>query len=175
MIASLLSLQSASVRDPEDAALFERSRERVISMSLVHEQLLQADDLALIPFQPYLESLVTHIHHGHGNEGIELSIACEEISLEIDRAVPCGLIVTELTTNALEHAFPANRSGAVAIGFAKEGDRYRLTVVDNGVGLPEDLDRSLGMTLVETLTTQLHGELSFLSSDGTSAEISFPR
>ncbi len=173
VIASLLSLQADAVRDPRDSALFERSRERVISMAMVHEQLLHADNLSMIPFKPYLESLAAHIHHANAAENIALSVECEEITLEIDRAVPCGVIVTELATNSIEHAFPEGMPGVITVEFRRDGDSYSLRVRDNGVGMSSEATRSLGLTLVETLAEQLGGTLECFLEHGTCVTIRF--
>lgn len=173
VIASLLSLQADAVHDPRDSLLFERSRERVISMAMVHEQLLQAEDLSLIPFKPYLENLAAHIHHANAADNVALSVYCDDVTLEIDRAVPCGVIVTELAMNSIEHAFPQGAGGVVNIGFRKEADIYSLEVSDDGIGMTKQSGRSLGLTLVETLATQLGGTLGVSSNAGTSVTIRF--
>ena len=175
VIASLLNLQAASVHDSRDAALFARSAERVISMALVHEQLHQADDLSLIPFREYLQELVGNLSDASVADSIRVYVESDDIYLEIHRAVPCGLIVNELVTNAIEHAFPRNSGGTVTISFRDHGETYRLEVSDDGAGMSEGADRSLGLTLVESLTQQVSGTLSVSNHAGTTFTLDLPK
>ncbi|NBF41358.1 MAG: hypothetical protein GVY14_13175 [Spirochaetes bacterium] len=174
VIASLLNLQAGSVRDRDDAALFERTAERVISMALVHEQLYETDDLSLIPFDRYLEELVGHIGASSIRDGIELCVECEPIALEIERAVPCGLIVNELVTNSLQHAFVGTDGGAIRVRMLQRGRTYTLEVADSGDGMPQEVQKSLGMTLVEMLAEQIGGEIEVGAGSGTRITVTFP-
>ncbi len=173
VISSLLNLQSGQVIDPRDAALFERSSERVASMALVHEQLHQTDDLSLIPFGNYLNELVANLIDGQTADRISITIDCDDSFLEIFRAVPCGLIVNELVSNAIEHAFPDERVGQISITFARLDGSYFLAVGDDGVGFSGDTTQSLGLTLVETLARQLGAILQINAQAGTLVELSF--
>jgi len=174
VIASLLNLQAGSVRDPEDAVLFERTAERVISMALVHEQLYQTEDLSLIPFDRYLEELVGRIRASSGRERIDLRVECEPLALEIERAVPCGLIVNELVTNALQHAFATRDAGTIRVGMLQRRSTYTLEVADSGGGMPQEARKSLGMTLVEMLAEQIGGELEVVTDGGAHIRVTFP-
>lgn len=174
VIASLLNLQAGSVRDRADAVLFERTAERVISMALVHEQLYETEDLSLIPFDRYLEELVGHISASSIRDGIDLRVECEPIALEIERAVPCGLIVNELVTNSLQHAFVGSNAGAIRVRMLQRGRTYTLEVSDSGVGMPQEAPKSLGMTLVEMLADQIGGEIEVGAENGTRITVTFP-
>jgi two-component sensor histidine kinase len=174
VIASLLNLQAGSVRDREDAVLFERTAERVISMALVHEQLYETEDLSLIPFDRYLEELVGHITASSIRDGIDLRVECEPIALEIERAVPCGLIVNELVTNSLQHAFVGSDGGAIRVRMLQRGRSYTLEVADSGGGMPQEAQKSLGMTLVEMLADQIGGEIEVGAGKGTRVSVTFP-
>jgi two-component sensor histidine kinase len=173
VIASLLSLQSQSVRDPDDAALFQRSSERVISMALVHEQLQEGNDVSVIPVREYLKDLIGHVQRAHADESIDVLVDCDDARLEISRAVPCGLIVNELVTNAMEHAFPNGQGGTVRVTFRAGGGRYDLEVSDTGIGKPRDIEGSLGTTLVSALASQLNASLEVVTHPGTTVTLSF--
>ena len=175
VVASLLSLQSDGVQNPEDASLFDRSRDRVISMALVHDQLYQTDNLSLIPFHSYLGELVGHIRNAMGNDGIDIHLECDDVFLEIDRAIPCGLIVNELVTNAIQHAYPEGGTGTIHVSFTMTVDHYRLEVSDSGSGFPAEIRKSLGMTLVEMLCLQINATVALSGSEGAVVRVSIPR
>jgi PAS domain S-box-containing protein len=171
IISSLLSLQTNKTEDPAILALFGDSRNRVQSMSLIHEKLYQSDDLARVDFRDYLQSLSMTLYQSYlqDSESVEIDVEVEKgIRLGIDQAIPCGLIVNELVSNSLKHAFPESR-GRVRVLFdrgAMIDDRsaHRLVVEDDGVGLPVDVDmrqaESLGLKLVSLLAKQLHATVT---------------
>ncbi len=175
VVASLLSLQSDGVQNPEDASLLDRSRDRVISMALVHDQLYQTDNMSLIPFGRYLGDLVGHLRNAIGNDGIEIHLECDDVFLEIDRAIPCGLIVNELVTNAVQHAYPKGRTGTIHVSFTKDADCYHLEVRDSGSGFPVEIRKSLGMTLVETLSLQISATVERWNMGGAVVRVRIPR
>jgi two-component sensor histidine kinase len=174
VIASLLNLQAADAADPADAALFQRSCDRVISIAMVHEQLYQTENLSMIPFDLYLEDLLSHIGNTNHVDGIVTRLDVESIALGIDRAVPCGLIVNELVTNAYKHAFPAAARGSIGVSFRRNGEHYMLEVEDTGAGIAPELEKSLGMTLVYTLVEQVGGTITVTGDNGTTVRIVFP-
>ncbi len=174
VIASLLNLQAGEVVDAADAALFDRSRDRVISMALVHEQLYQQDDLSSIPFDLYLGDLVRHLSHSSLLDGVRVTVRAEDAFLSIERAVPCGLIVNELVSNACEHAFKGMSTGEIEVVFRSEGQQFLLTVSDNGNGLGGSADESLGLTLVRMLVEQIDGSLEVVVENGTAFIVRFP-
>jgi two-component sensor histidine kinase len=180
LISSLLSLQAARIAEPAVAELFAESRNRVRSMALVHENLYRAGDFARISMATHIENLCAHLTRAYGmnRRRVELAIRIGDVQLDLDQAVPCGLIVNELVSNALKHAFPDGRAGRVCVELEPFGDKQHVLVVgDNGVGLPADLDyhraNSLGLQLVEDLTQQLHGNILVNRDDGTTFTITF--
>ena len=179
VITSLLSLQSKTIVDPKALAVFEDSQNRVKSMALIHETLYQSKDLSRINFAEYLQKLVAHVSRSYRiRPTVKINLHVSDVSLPIDTAVPCGLIINELASNALKYAFPADTKGEVNVTFGHTGDQYTLCVSDTGVGLPPDFDpeqgKSLGMKLVRMLTTQLSGEIECRNGVGTSFQITFP-
>ncbi len=180
-ISSLLSLQSANIKDPEARALFLETRHRVRSMSLIHEKLYQSSDLARIDFADYLKALTSGLAGSFAGSAsaVAISVDVDEIMLGVDSAVPCGLIVNELVTNCFKYAFNGGRGGTIAIRMARtEGKQLQLSVADDGVGFPKGVDfretESLGMQLVTTLTEQLDGDIQLFNGTGTKFEITFP-
>ena len=179
IIASLLDLQSESLTDPQDLQIFQESQHRIRSMALIHEHLYQSEDLAQIDFAQYIQELVYSLFSSYaaGVSGITLKLDVDAILLDIDTAIPCGLILNELVSNSLKHAFPDGRRGEICIGLRLDHERQTLLVRDNGVGLPENLNfqntESLGLQLVCTLTDQLKGTITLDRSGGTTFKIAF--
>lgn len=180
VISSLLNLQSHSAGDRQVIQMFTESRNRIRSMALVHEGLYQSDDLGGIEFSHYVSSLTGYLLRSYGvhTDGVELTIDVDPVHLGIDSAVPCGLIVNELVSNALKHAFVDGRQGHITIELhSVDNGRYELKVGDNGVGIPEGLDigqtGSLGLRLVSTLVEQLGGTMDLDRSAGTVFRIAF--
>ena len=177
IISSLLWMQSQQV-DTEALSLFKDSQSRVQTMALIHEQLYQSPDIAQIDFEQYLQTLIRSLFRSYGVSGaIALDINVNAPPLSIDIALPCGLIVSELVSNALKYAFPERQSGKIWIDFGSDAELV-LSVSDNGIGLPQDLDFrnsvSLGLLVVCDLTEQLDGTIELNRSDGTTFEITFP-
>ena len=147
-------------------------------MALVHEKLYQSGNMSDVRLDEYIHSFMERFARSLSMKNVEFDIRTEEVRLTIDQAVPCGLIINELATNALKHALVADANNAIVISVAKSENRVELTVADNGPGLPPDLDldnpKSLGLTLVTNLAAQLRGELSFHNENGLSVTLSFP-
>ncbi len=179
VISSLLSIQSRYLADPRDAKLFQESQDRVKSMALVHEKLYQSSDLASIDFSSYIERLVTNLFRSYsGNNGnVNLHMDIRDIFLNVDTAVPCGLIVNELVTNALKYAFPGGRDGTVTVSMRIESDYYLLEVSDDGVGMTQGFDieksQTLGLQLVTMLVSQIDGKITTDMTKGTKYLIRF--
>jgi PAS domain S-box-containing protein len=179
VISSLLYLQSQYVQDQKSFEIMEESQLRIRSMVLVHEQLYQSRDLSRIDFGEYIRKLVTDLFRSYGVnwDVISLKIDVEDILLGIDMAIPCGLIVHELVSNSLKHAFPDEAGGEIGIELHTDDKQLMLRVFDNGAGLPEDLDfrntDSMGLQLVRTLTRQLEGTIKLVRSGGTEFTITF--
>jgi predicted ATPase/two-component sensor histidine kinase/GAF domain-containing protein len=180
LISSMLSLQAARIADPAAAELFAESRNRVRSMALVHENLYRAGDFARIPMGAHVQNLCAHLIRAYGlqSQHVELATEIDDIVLDMDRAIPTGLIINELVSNALKHAFPDGQAGHVRVELKLlDGRRCALAVMDDGVGLPPDLDvgraDSLGLQLVRDLTRQLHGAISVRRGRGTIFAVTF--
>lgn len=181
VVSSLLRLQAAGIKDEATAALFYESQTRVRSMALIHEELYQAGNLARVDFASYLRRLLPDLarsYRADAVENVDLKIEAMDVSLPVDRAIPCGLIVNELITNALKHAFPNGRQGSIQVRLAAQNQQTTLTVRDDGAGFPRDVDfrqsRSLGLQLVCTLANQLGGTISLERDNGTEFVINFP-
>ena len=182
VISSLLNLQVMTLEDEDLVATIADSQHRIRAMALIHEQLYQSSDLAYIDFAQYAQSLVSYLSSSYlsGTDNVILTTTIDDIHLDIDTAIPCGLIINELVTNALKHAFPDSRSGEVCVKMHQsETQGYTLTVNDNGIGLPADIDlhqtTSLGLRLVNLLTTQVGGTVQFHRDCGTTISIDLPR
>lgn len=180
VILSLLSVQAENVRDPAALAIITESESRIRSVSLIHEKLYRSQELGIIDFAEYINDLCVHLFHSFGASdlGIQLELDVDGARLGVDSAVPCGLIVNELVSNALKHAFPDGRSGAVTVAMSNPGDRIELVVRDDGIGWPDGLDiatsKGLGLQLVSLLANQLDGELDVLERRaGTALRIRF--
>lgn len=167
MVVSLLTLQARNTEQPQAREALGDSARRIRSMALVHEQLYQSGDLSVINFGSYIRQLVHQIESSYEDDAARIRVQIEAAAtrLGIETAVPLGLVVNELVTNAHKHAFPAGRSGTIALRLQElPGGELELSVSDDGVGLPEGIDpaqsRSLGLRLVAMLAAQLDAELA---------------
>jgi len=180
VISSLLFLQKDAIEDPAIQDMFEESRNRIASMALIHEELYRSGDLARVDLKEYLERLAPKVIQSlRGNKSLGFALSLTECRVTVDKAIPFGLIVNELVTNAVKHGFTGREAGNIRVTMAREEDVVRAVVEDDGVGLPEgfhpDAVKSLGMQLVVQLTRQLRGVLTFGSSDaGTVFRLTFP-
>ncbi|MGH8667575.1 MAG: PAS domain S-box protein [Burkholderiales bacterium] len=179
VITSLLNLQAGRARDPAVRALIAESRDRVQAMALIHQLLFERRDWSLVQLGPYLRRLGDLLSSTYGRSRIELVVEADDVELDVQRAVPCGLLVNELVTNAFKHAFPGERTGRIQIELRREADSHaRLRVSDTGRGLPEDLNiersESLGMQLIPLLAEQVGGTLSVERGSGARFELRFP-
>ena len=165
IISSLLNLESRYIKDKASKDIFKESQNRARSMALIHERLYQSTDLKRIDFGEYITSLSNELFHTYAADSgvIKLKINAENIFLDINTAIPLGLIANELVTNSLKYAFPENMGGKISIDFHPLDDLYEFTVNDNGIGFPEELDykntESLGLQLVTNLAEQIDGEI----------------
>jgi PAS domain S-box-containing protein len=180
IISSLLYLQSTITEHGGAVSALMESRARIKSMALIHERVYASADLTSVDMGKYTRNLVSDLHQSHLPEDslIRLKFNLEDIPLGITEAIPCGLIINELVTNALKHAFPKGGEGEITIQLHKiESNRIALTVSDNGIGFPEQTDfrksSSLGLTLINSLVEQLRGEIELDRSKGTTFTIRF--
>ncbi len=180
VISSLLYLQSKNLTDDESISIFLESQNRVRSMSLVHEKLYQSENLAKINLRLYIGDLVRFLFRTYKTNpnNIELNLDIEDVALDVDSAIPCGLIINELVSNCLKYAFPNQERGEIAVKFrSKNEHQYNLLVCDNGIGLKSYLEtpdkKTLGLQLVDTLVDQLHGKVEINGKIGSEFNISF--
>jgi PAS domain S-box-containing protein len=180
IISSLLKLQAGYIQDKSYADMFEESQNRIRSMAFVHERLYQGKDITSVASDEYIKDVVNALFRSYGvnPERITLKVDIGDVVLGISSAVPCGLIINELVSNALKFAFPQDRKGEIQVGLhPTDKDEILLTVSDNGVGMPEDLDhedaKSLGLKLVKILTDQIGGRLQINRNEGTKFQIKF--
>jgi PAS domain S-box-containing protein len=179
VISSLMRLQARYAGGKSLDEIFSETQERLLSMALIHEKLYNAENMAKIDFQAYVHTLVQHVFHAAGatDSRIALRKNTEKVCLGLESAIPCGLIVNELVSNAIKHGFPDGRSGWIGLSLSQNDQGVEIAVADNGVGLPEDTDysepRTLGLRLVQTLVRQIEGELDVTVSEGTEFRIRF--
>lgn len=181
VIQSLLSLQcSYGVDDKSRDTLIECGN-RVKSMSMIHEMLYTSNNSSSINCSEYIQNLVTRLFQIYNvdKSAVKLTIDIPKVFLDVETMIPIGLIVNELVTNALKHAFPENREGELFVVLSQDGsDKFTLTVKDNGIGLPADFDamesqKTFGMKIVIALIDQINGALEIKNNDGTEFRISF--
>lgn len=180
VISSLLDLQSGYSQDPHVRAVFQESQQRIRGMALIHEMLYHSRDLARINLAAYIQDLTAQILRSYqaAADRITLTITASDAWLNLDTAIPCGLILQEVMSNCLKHAFPAGRSGEIAILLrAAPAGEFFLTVRDNGVGFPDGVDfreaGSLGLQLVAILAAQLNGTIALERGEGTAFTLTF--
>lgn len=183
IIASLLSLQANSIQNPEALAVLQDTRNRVHSMALLHEVLYRSNNLAGINFADYTDQLIKKLQGSYGRAAARIKVKNQvsPIGLPMEVSVPCGLIITELVSNAYKHAFPGERAGIVAVSLESDPEQqFVLRVRDDGIGLPKNFDpgntTTLGLRLVQRLALQLGGHLSIDHPEGTGTAftIKFP-
>lgn len=184
LIASLLRLQASRSQNEEYRQLVEVSYQRIRSMALVHESLYRLENLARIDFADYTDRLISHLYAAYfpdeKRKKIEVKVSVKNVYLDINQAIPCGLILNELVSNAFKYAFVGRSSGKLEVLIQPQGRKYyRLEVSDDGVGLPADLQldklTTLGLQIVIDLVKQLEGQLEIKREKGTSFVIVFPR
>lgn len=180
IISSLLNLQSKGITDTQIAAVFQESQNRIRAMALIHENLYQTENLASINFTEYIRNLVTSLLRSTKNSSqvIRVQYDVDEISLPLEFAVPCGLMINELVTNAIKYAFLDGRPGEITIAVHRSADHLiELTVSDNGVGFPADFDihqtTTLGWQLIHSLAGQLDADIAVRNGNGVAIQIQF--
>ncbi|MEL7669651.1 histidine kinase N-terminal 7TM domain-containing protein [Methanobacterium sp.] len=179
IIQSLLQLQSRHINDKDVLEIFKESQNRIKSMVFVHQRLYQHDNLKKINFGDYPETLASDIFKSYVSnpDQITLDIDTEDVTIDIDTAIPLGLILNELISNSLKYAFPKGRNGILTVKSYLKGSKYSLIVSDNGIGFPEDLDYensdSLGLKLIYSLSDQIGADVKLDTANGTKFEITF--
>jgi PAS domain S-box-containing protein len=178
VISSILNLQSSFVTDENTLEILQESRNRIRTMAIIHENLYRTEDFSSINFSSYLENLLGNLVASYRiNEEVVLETNLEEVDLVLDQAIPCGLLVNELITNALKYAWKQSEKGTITINLYQKGTEIHLNIFDDGIGLPfnfkETKPETLGLQLVETLIEQLDGELEVKNENGTKYFIKF--
>ncbi|MCE5214611.1 MAG: PAS domain S-box protein, partial [Methanobacterium sp.] len=179
IISSLLDLQEEYVKDdPTAVNVLMESQNRVLSMAMIHEMLYQSEDLNSINFSAYLRNLVSNLCDSYGIKNLQSIIDVDETYLNMETSVPLGLIISELVSNSLKHAFPDKKLGELTISLQREDDQFKLIIKDNGIGFPEDLDfknikSTLGLKLVHSLINQIDGTIELDRTHGTKYTINF--
>lgn len=180
VIASLLHLQAHTINDPKLLEIFNDSQNRIYTMALIHEQLYQSEDLGKVNLEKYIQRLIGNLctSFNSSSKSINLIVEAQPLSLNLETAIPCGLIINELITNAYKHAFPNGKSGEVKVQlFQSENLQLNLIVADNGIGIPATVDwqnpDSLGLKLVQILAKQLKANLKFDFQSGTLFKLTF--
>ena len=194
IISSLLNLQIPYIKDEQAIEFFKESQNRVKSISMVHEKLYQSKSLDKIEFKDYISNIVTNLFQTYDvdQDTIEYKPSLDNIKLNIETSIPCGLIITELITNSIKHAFPATeglgpsnkkftslngKKGKIWVKLHSNDKKFNLIIKDNGIGLPEGLDfkntESLGLQLVDLLVNQVDGVIELNQENGTEFKIEF--
>lgn len=177
IIASLLNLQLGSIENEEAKAILTDSKNRVKSMALIHDSLYKSENLSEIDFSEYTKELIDEIQYSYPTlaNTITVNTSITNVTLNVNTAIPCGLILNELLTNCYKHAFEGRGNGIIDVLFYTKNEKVILKVKDNGVGLKEGYEQSdsLGMVVIHSLCDQLSGKCSFSIDNGTSFEMAF--
>jgi len=180
VISGLLNLQSHYIDNEGVRTIYKESQNRIKTMALIHEELYQREDLARINLADYIQGLTDNLMVSYSIKGnsVKLTLDLVDADIAIDTAIPCGLIVNELVSNALKHAFPGRKKGEVKVSLVRfDDEQYDLMISDNGVGLPDGLDtretRSLGLRLVSVLAEQLGADFQIERDQGTTFRLTF--
>ncbi|MBF0552920.1 MAG: hypothetical protein HQK96_00015 [Nitrospirae bacterium] len=174
-------MQASSIKDANALRIFKETENRIESISSVHEMLYHSKDMASVDFRGYVNKLIKTIYTTYGDRmsGVELTTDVGDVSLGIDLAIPCGLLINELLTNAVKYAFPDGKTGEIYIGLHPAADdTIELTVRDDGLGIPSVLDiwntETLGYQLITGIArTQLNGEIELNTDKGTEIKVRF--
>ena len=179
IISSLLNLQIDYLNDEDAVDVLKESQNRVKSMAMIHEKLYLSTDLTKINFVDYIQSLISNLFYSYNvkEDHIKPILKIEDVNLNIETAIPCGLIITELISNCLKYAFPNQMKGKIIISLKQVEDKFELIISDNGIGLPENINinkiKTLGILLVKSLTEQIDGKISIQRKNGTQFKITF--
>ena len=181
-ISSLLDLQAESIKDSAALEAFRSSQSRIRSMALIHERLYKSENLSRIKAQEYIKNLIDYLEATYDSQAgnIKLKTNVQNILLNLDTAIPCGLIINELVSNSMKYAFPGEQAGTIEVSLlVSSADSISLSVKDDGIGIPADItvenSPSLGLQLVYLLAKQINGTLITERKNGTKVELLFPK
>ena len=177
IVSSLLESQAEYIDNPQALKMLSNSQNRITSMALIHEQLHSSTSLCQIDFQQYLTTLTDYLIDSYLTNTINFSANIQQVYLNIETANSCGLIINELISNAVEHAFKERNQGNISLEFTQINDQFTLIIKDDGIGFPEYKNfyhsESLGLELVSTLVEQLEGKIEMVNDNGTEVRITF--
>jgi two-component system, sensor histidine kinase PdtaS len=178
VVSSLMDLQSDSIKNEDARAALQESKIRVLFMARLHQQLCQTQDFTNVRVAGFLPDIARFVCQSYGAKNVTVRECMEDIVLDIERVIPCGLIVNELVTNALKHSLSEKAEGEISISMKRDGNDYELDIGNTGTRLPAGFDvqnaKSMGLRLVQMLTRQLRGNLTFESGEATVFKIRFP-
>lgn len=181
IISSIVKLQCSYIEDDQALKVLTESQNRINSMSFIHESLYMNNNFRYIDFKDYIKSLTANLIQSYfmNPEQITFDVEIEDIQVNIDQAIPCGLILNELVSNALKHAFPENKAGNISLSITEKGDTVTIEVKDNGIGIPQNFkiedNESLGLNLVFILVEQLDGNIEIVAEEGSKFLINFDK
>lgn len=180
IISSMLSIQSTGIKDKKIKAMFNESQDRIKSMLFIHDRLYRSKNLSRIDFSDFIRSLTNNLFSMQGAKilSIRLKREVENIYLDIQKAIPCGMIIHELVSNSLKHGFPDDREGEVAVRMKiNRKGKYELIIKDDGIGFSEKIDihmtHTIGMQLINRLVKQIDGEIELFGKEGTTFTVTF--
>lgn len=177
IISSILNMQSGYMKDEHDLELMRDCRNRIRSMAMIHEKLYKSKNLTKIDFKQYVVNLVSYLFKMYQKDNVGKEMSLDEVYLDISKAIPCGLILTELISNGLKYAYPEGKEGIIRVEMEKKLDKLYISIKDKGVGLPEDLELhnagTLGLRLIDQLVDQLKGVMNVKRTDGAEFSFSF--
>ena len=180
VISSIFNLQSAFIDDSKIKEVLRESQNRIKSMAYIHESLYKSSQLGQIDFEAYVQELAKNLIHSYAHKESKVSLLTEteSVQLDLDVAIPCGLIVNEIVSNSLKHGFTDQQNGIIAIFLQNSNNKVKLKLTDDGIGIPDDVlwneSNTLGIQLIQTLVEQIKGDIKVDGSNGTSIEIDFP-
>jgi len=181
IISSVLNIQARALKDESSVNIFQNTQDRVKSMALVHEQLYTSNDIKHVCIKRFITELTCNLQHVYKTYQRDIAVEIDvfQACMDIDTAIPFGLIINELISNALKYAFPDEKNGEIKIGVQFEQDIFKLVISDNGIGLPEQMDlqntKSIGLQLVTALVDQLDGTIELIRGSGTYISVCFPK
>ena len=181
IIISLMRIQARKVKNARFSKYLQALQDRVYSMSLIHDHFYKERQLDKINIATYIKELINHLFyiHGHKDNKIKINLAIDKIYLDLNKAVPFGMLINEIITNILKHAFPQRKKGEIFLRLYQDGNKkIHLLISDTGVGLPSEVDienpTTMGLQLMKDLTQQLKGEIQIESEQGTKIKVVFP-
>lgn len=179
IISSLLSLQTHHIKDERDLKIFESSQNRVKTMSLIHDELYSSQDFSHINISEYIQNLTKELLTSHIEDPgrVKLKVNVEDVKMELETAIPLGLLINEIVANSVNHAFPNYQNGKIIVELKRDNDVFLLKISDDGIGIPQSIDfkkaETLGFQLINSLVNQLDGQIEMHTNNGTTFTVKF--